>query len=186
MKKAVLAIILIVIVLAAGAVWLYRENKAPSAQIEAKCREQLSENAKFVSALMDSSGASCALLADEADSATCTAWATRDASKCPEARKQTCAPVALRDPASCPDDPWCKALASEDASLCSNETLPPGDQQECAAWVNHDEKFFGATTECKEGAQAQAAVTTNNPALCNKISDKTRRELCLRNAQGIV
>jgi len=186
MKKAVTVVILVALLAVAGAAWwMYVQGKSPAAQIKSECTAMLSDNAKFVLALKSHSEESCASIADEVDREKCRAWTTRDAGKCPEAQKPTCAPVANLDPESCPEqDAFCRALAAEDPALCNDPALLPGEKQECEAWANHDEKYFGSTNECSDVAASRAAVITKDTSVCGKITDKNQRETCIRTVQG--
>lgn len=150
MKKAVTVVILVVLLAAAGAgLLIYKQGKSPAGQMKAECTKMLNDNAKFVLALKQQSEESCYSIADEVNRAKCRAWITRDEGKCPPAQNITCTPIANRDPESCPEqDALCRALASENPALCDDPALTSGENQECKAWVNRDEKYFGSTTIC--------------------------------------
>lgn len=188
MKRAVIVIILsVMIVVAVLAGWqALKPDKPLVAQLKSDCIAMLADDAKFVKALKEQSETICSSINDNVSRSTCIAWVTHDSSKCPEAQIPTCSPVANRDPLSCPADAVCRALASEDITMCSDESLSQGEQEECTAWVNHDEAFFESTNECSEMAAAQAAIITRDPSVCKSISDKNQRETCIKSIQGIV
>lgn len=188
MKRAVIAIILSAIIVASLAGWwVLKPDKPLVAQLKSDCINMFADDAKFVKALKEQSESGCSSINDTVSRSTCIAWVTHDSSKCPEAQIPTCSPVANRDLLSCPSaDALCRALASEDITICSDESLSQGEQEECAAWINRDESFFESTTECSEMAAAQAAVIMRDPSVCKSISDKNQRETCIKSIQGIV